>query len=215
MQDMRTLRALAALLGYPDPQLLEALPEIAGVLAQSRLMAPEQHGRLRVLLADLQAGDGLDLEMRYVDLFDRGRATSLNLFEHVHGESRDRGTAMVELQQIYAAAGWQLTTGELPDHLPVMLEYLSCRDIGEARAMLGDCAHILRSIGEALVRRGSPYAAVFDALLAIAQAPGLDWDRAGTPPVPEVPIDEDWAEQPAFAPVDERAGGVPRHRPMT
>lgn len=80
--------------------------------------------------------------------------------------------------------------------------------------MLGECAHILRSIGDALLRRGSEYAAVFDALLAIARAPGLDWSRAGMPPVREAPLDEDWAEVPAFAPAGERGGaGVPLRQP--
>lgn len=214
MKEAKAIRALAALLGYPDAELVAALPEIAGALAASQAMGQEQRARLVSLVDTLRASDGLDLEMRYVELFDRGRATSLNLFEHVHGESRDRGMAMVELRQLYAAAGYELSSRELPDYLPVMLEYLSCRDLDEARAMLGECAHILRSIGDALLRRGSEYAAVFDALLAIARAPGLDWSRAGMPPVREAPLDEDWAEVPAFAPAGERGGaGVPLRQP--
>lgn len=215
MNDLIALRALSALLTYPRPELVAALPEIGTTLASARAIPRTARERLATLVAEMRATDGLELEGRYVDLFDRGRSTSLNLFEHVHGESRDRGMAMVELKEIYANAGYALAAGELPDYLPVVLEYLSCRDLGEAHAMLGDCAHVLRSIGEALVRRGSAYAAVFDALLAFAREPGLDWNAARETPAPEPSFDEDWAEEPAFAPSPPgRAGGVPASAPI-
>lgn len=206
MNDLITLRALGALITYPCPELIAALPEIGTALAKSQVISRAERERLAALIAEMRAADGIDLEGRYVELFDRGRATSLHLFEHVHGESRDRGMAMVELKQIYANAGYDLATGELPDYLPVLLEYLSCRDLVEARAMLGDCAHILRNIGEALVQRGSRYAAVFDALLAVVREPGVDWGRASEAPGREPALDEDWAETPAFAPVDAGQG---------
>ena len=195
-----TLRALAALLTYPRPELVAALPEIAEAFACSTLLAVADHERLAGLIADLQRTDRLLLEERYVNLFDRGRTTSLHLFEHVHGESRDRGPAMVDLLQIYEKSGLVLTPNELPDYLPAVLEYLSCRPLAEARAMLGDCAHIVRKVGETLAQRGSPYAAVLAAVLAVAAEPGLDWSKAVEPPPPEPPIDEQWADAPAFAP---------------
>jgi nitrate reductase delta subunit len=208
-----TLRALGALLTYPRAELREALPEIGVALASARCLPAADRDRLAALIAEMRAHDGLDLEARYVELFDRGRATSLNLFEHVHGESRDRGTAMVELKQIYERAGYDLASNELPDYLPVVLEYLSCRDIAEARAMLGDCAHILRAVGEALNRRGSRYAAVFAALLAAVGEPGLDARQPAEAPPPEPAIDDDWAEAPAFA--SPRAGsGAPEVAPV-
>ncbi len=195
-----TLRALAALLTYPRPELVAALPEIAEAFARSTLLDAADRGRLAGLIADLQRTDRLLLEERYVNLFDRGRTTSLHLFEHVHGESRDRGPAMVDLLQIYEKSGLVLTPNELPDYLPAVLEYLSCRPLAEARAMLGDCAHIVRKVGETLAQRGSPYAAVLAAVLAVAAEPGLDWSKAVEPPPPEPPIDEQWADAPAFAP---------------
>src|SRR5215475_7209977 len=165
---MIVLRALSALLSYPRDDLRQALPEIADAIHNSPLVATREREGLMALIEELAAGDLLETEERYVELFDRGRATSLNLFEHLHGESRDRGDAMVELRRLYDRAGFELTTRELPDHLPVVLEYLSCRDLAETRAMLGDCAHLLRRIAEALVARGSDYAAVLQALLVIA-----------------------------------------------
>jgi nitrate reductase delta subunit len=196
--DLVVLRALAALLGYPSAQLLEALPEIADVVARSPLFGEADRARLAELVSELRHGEPLTLEERYVALFDRGRATSLHLFEHVHGESRDRGAAMVDLVGIYAKAGLRLNGGELPDYLPAVLEYLSCRTRDEARAMLGDCAHIVRKIGETLAQRDSRYAAVPAALLTIAGEAGLDLRRASEPPPAEPPIDEEWAEAPAF-----------------
>lgn len=198
--DQLILRALAALLTYPGRDLVGALPEISEVLDRAPLLGITDRERLARLIMDLQRTDSLLLEERYVQLFDRGRTTSLHLFEHVHGESRDRGPAMVDLLQIYEKAGLVLAPNELPDYLPAVLEYLSCRPLAEARAMLGDCAHIVRKVGETLAQRGSPYAAVLAAVLSVAQAPGLDWSRAVEPPPPEPPIDEEWADAPAFAP---------------
>ena len=196
--DLLVLRALGALLAYPAREVLAALPEIGGICAGSSLLSAEDRLRLAALIAELQSGESLALEERYVELFDRGRATSLHLFEHVHGESRDRGAAMVDLLQIYEQAGLQLAAHELPDYLPAVLEYLSCRTLAEARAMLGDCAHIVRNVGEALAQRGSSYAAALAAVLTVAQAPGLDWSKAVSPA--EERIDEEWADPPAFPP---------------
>ena len=196
---MIVLRALSALLSYPTEELREALPEIAACIRTSPLVAPSGKEPLLRLVGDLADGDLLDLEAGYVEIFDRGRTTSLNLFEHLHGESRDRGQAMVELKRHYEQAGFDLASRELPDFLPVMLEYLSCRDLAEARYMLADCAHILRRIGEALFARNSAYAAVSQVLLAIAREPLIDPStvcRASEPTADT--LDREWAEPPAF-----------------
>jgi nitrate reductase delta subunit len=198
---MIVLRALGALLSYPRPELRAALPEISDVVRDAPLLASQDRAAILGLVDLLVSADQLWAEERYVELFDRGRATSLHLFEHVHGEARDRGEAMVELKTIYEHAGFLLTANELPDYLPVVLEYLSCRDLAEAREMLGDCAHILRSIGEALLERGSPYSAVFRALLGIAGEAGLDEKAASRRVAEAEDLDRDWFEQPAFAPL--------------
>jgi nitrate reductase delta subunit len=201
---MVVLRALGALLTYPRPELRAALPEIHDVIASSALLDAARRRHLERLIAELSEGDPLDLEQRYVALFDTGRATCLWLFEHVHGESRDRGQAMVDLKGIYERAGFHLAANELPDYLPAVLEYLSYRELSEVRDMLGDCAHILRKIGERLGSRGSPYAAVFDALLVIAAQPGLELSPASVSdaasPTSMPHVDDDWMEPPAFGP---------------
>jgi len=176
-----------------------ALPEIAEVVRSTPLLAPRERGGLLDLIDELGRGDLLDVEERYVDLFDRGRALSLHLFEHLHGDSRDRGEAMVDLKRVYGRAGFELPPRELPDYLPVVLEYLSCRDLAEAREMLADCAHILTTIGRSLIARRSRYASVLQALLVIGGERPID--AAKIPPVKEKPeaLDRDWAEEPAFA----------------
>jgi nitrate reductase molybdenum cofactor assembly chaperone NarJ/NarW len=192
-------RALSALLSYPSEEMRQALPEIADVVRNTPLVAPDQRRGLLDLIDEVGGLDLLTAEERYVDLFDRGRALSLHLFEHLHGESRDRGEAIVELKQIYERAGFELSARELPDYLPVVLEYLSCRDLAEAREMLADCAHTLTTIGRSLVARRSRYAAVLQALIVIAGESPID--VAKVPPVKEriEALDRDWAEEPAFA----------------
>lgn len=166
----RTLKALSLILSYPTRELQSAMPEIAGVLsADSRLTAAARRA-LRPLLDGLRDGDIYDLEERYVALFDRSRTLSLNLFEHVHGESRDRGGAMVSLVEMYRDAGFDPVTTELPDHLPVLLEFLATRPAPEARETLADAAHIFAALQERLNRRQSDYAAAFAALAQLAGA---------------------------------------------
>lgn len=196
---MIVFRALSALLSYPSEEMRRALPEIADTIRTTSIVTPAEQRGLLDLIDELGSGDLLAAEERYVDLFDRGRALSLNLFEHLHGESRDRGEAMVELKQVYERAGFELSTNELPDYLPVVLEYLSCRDLTEAREMLTDCAAILTTIGRSLVARQSRYASVLQALLVFAGENPID--VAKIPPVMERTdtLDRDWAEQPAFA----------------
>jgi nitrate reductase delta subunit len=158
-------RALAALLDYPSEPLRANLGEVEAALSSLgdstvRSVAP--------LLAHLRSGDLLDLQEAYIETFDRGRRTSLNLFEHVHGDSRDRGQAMVDLLAMYRAAGVDLATEQLPDYLPAFLEFLSLLDDTGARAQLAEIAHILQSIRAALARRDSAYTGALDALLALA-----------------------------------------------
>ena len=192
-------KAFSALLSYPVAEMRQALAEIADVIRTSPLVATREQAALLALVEEIGSGDLLAAQEHYVDLFDRGRALSLHLFEHLHGESRDRGSAMVQLKELYAAAGFDLATRELPDYLPVVLEYLSCREMVEVREILTDCADILKTIAKALVARRSRYAAILQALLVIAGEKPVD--AAAVPPAKErdEALDRDWFEQPAFA----------------
>ncbi len=168
---MKTFRALSALLSYPTADLQAAVPTIRSVLTGEGVLPPAQAAAIDPLLDSLAEDDLYDLEERYVLLFDRSRTLSLNLFEHIHGESRDRGTAMVDLLETYRDGGFDLCGSELPDHLPVLLEYLGTRSLAEARALLADAGHILVALAERLTRRDAAYAPVMAALVALAATP--------------------------------------------
>ena len=206
-----TFKALGALLAYPTPELVQALPEIRAAIQAEKRLGVRERTALFLLLAELGHRDLLDSQEHYVGLFDRGRSTSLNLFEHVHGDSRDRGAAMIDLRGVYEAAGFTLTANELPDYLPAMLEFLSTQPFAAAKEMLGECAHILRAIGEALARRESPHAAVPAALLAMIGAEGLAAAAPARKAEPEPPLDETWADEPViFGPAGAPGGcGAP------
>ncbi len=166
----RTLKALSLILSYPTDELQAAMPEIGAVVAADQRIASSTRHALKSLVDGLGRGDLYDLQESYVMLFDRSRTLSLNLFEHVHGESRDRGGAMVSLIETYRGGGFEPATSELPDHLPVLLEFLSTRSFAEAQEVLADAAHILDALVTRLVRRESGYAAVFAALSQLAGA---------------------------------------------
>lgn len=164
----RTLKALSLTLSYPTAELQAAMPEIGAVLAADPRLTAATRAALQRLTHDLGQGDLFDVQESYVMLFDRSRTLSLNLFEHVHGESRDRGGAMVSLIETYRAAGFEPATTELPDHLPVLLEFLSTRPFAEVQETLADAAHILDALATRLVRRESGYDAAFAALSQLA-----------------------------------------------
>ena len=165
---MKTFKALSALLCYPSAELKEAAGEIGWLLHKEKILSPYVVQALNPLLSDLAALDLYELQERYVLLFDRSRTLSLNLFEHVHGESRDRGPAMVDLLETYRAGGYELESSELPDHLPILLEFISTRTMAEAKELLEDAGHIIAALAERLQRRESVYAAVLAGLAEFA-----------------------------------------------
>ena len=157
--DAEVYAALSLLLRYPEAEWVQALPEIRRALPSARREA------LAPLLAWLAHGaDLIALQEQYVETFDSRPAHSLHLFEHVHGQSRDRGQAMVDLRQEYLAHGLAPDPAELPDYVPMFLEFLARIPADEARRLLGDAVHVLARLGEKLAQAGSPYACVFSVL---------------------------------------------------
>jgi nitrate reductase molybdenum cofactor assembly chaperone NarJ/NarW len=188
-----TLRVLAHLLRYPDATFRTHIPEMQQALRAEAALAPMRLAELGALLRHLERCPALEVESEYVELFDRGRRTALHLFEHVHGDSRERGPAMVDLIQTYEKGGLYLGPEELPDHLPVLLEFASTQPPAKSREFLGEIAHIVRSIFSALSARQSPYASVLASILELAG------ERAQTVPLaPEPALDESWAEPEVF-----------------
>jgi nitrate reductase delta subunit len=167
-----TLRALSALLHYPDEDLRAAVPEIRRVLLCERIVSEKQMSRLEPLLFCLSGGDLIALQEHYVETFDRGRTHSLHLFEHVHGESRDRGQAMVDLRDRYIAAGLDPASNELPDYLPLFLEYCSTLPREAALAELAETGAIIATLAARLECRGSDYAGLLAILRDISGGQG-------------------------------------------
>ena len=164
----KTFKALSALLSYPSADLQQAVGELRAVIETEALVPVAIRRQLDSLLTDIADGDLYDLQERYVLLFDRTRSLSLHLFEHVHGESRDRGQAMVDLLAMYEERGLAAVKNELPDFLPLFLEFLATLPQAEACEMLGQPAHILAALAERLRKRQSPYEAVLRALTALS-----------------------------------------------
>ncbi|HIB9046126.1 TPA: nitrate reductase molybdenum cofactor assembly chaperone [Raoultella planticola] len=167
---MIELVVVSRLLEYPDADLWQHQNELFDVLATSEKLEKADAQALGVFLRDLTTQDLLDAQAAYSELFDRGRATSLLLFEHVHGESRDRGQAMVDLLNQYEQHGLVLDSRELPDHLPLYLEYLAQLPESEAIGGLQDIAPILALLCARLQQRESRYAVLFEQLLKLANS---------------------------------------------
>ncbi|OAT17757.1 respiratory nitrate reductase subunit delta [Buttiauxella gaviniae ATCC 51604] len=167
---MIELLVISRLLEYPDAALWQHQQELRDALAEGGALNLQQAAQLNNFISTLCGGDLLDAQASYSELFDRGRATSMLLFEHVHGESRDRGQAMVNLMNQYQQAGMEIDSRELPDHLPLYLEYLSQREESEARGGLQDVAPILALLAARLKQRESDYAVLFDVLLGLSQS---------------------------------------------
>jgi len=201
---MKSLKILGLLLAYPTDELKAHAGDLRAVLDQEALVPAKIRRRLGAFIDELGRRNILRLQEDYVRLFDRSRAHSLYLFEHVHGESRDRGQAMVDLTDLYKRHGFTLAARELPDYLPMFLEFLSVLPFEEAQELLGETAHILAAVGAKLKAKKSGYAHVFAALEALT---GVKVDprfieqaveEAKAEDTSLEALDKQWEETPAF-----------------
>ena len=194
-----TLRTLAALLSYPSEELRSHVPDLRAALAEEAALPRHIRQALEPLLDRLERDEVLNSQAAFTDLFDRSRALSLHLFEHVHGDKRERGQAMLDLAEQYMQQGLLLETSELPDHVPVFLEFASCLPRREAMETLAEPAHVLAALEQRLRERGSDYAAVFAAVLALAAAApddeALEALQRNAPSDDPARIDEEWEEK--------------------
>jgi nitrate reductase molybdenum cofactor assembly chaperone NarJ/NarW len=212
----KTFRALSALLAYPTAELIGAAGEIETALAAESLVDAGVRRDLQPLIDSLTREELEELQARYVELFDTSRRFSLYLFEHVHGESRDRGQAMVDLAALYEKGGLILTENELPDYLPLFLEYLSTRPLDESRALLADTAHILGALEERLRGRNPAYAAVLAAIRSAAGSPRATVELVdAAEPDNLAALDAAWEETAVTFGPDNAAGGCSAERLMT
>lgn len=181
--------AASALLAYPDQNLLDAIDEIQAALQ------PDQQATLVPLFVHLRSNDLIDLQEHYVSIFDRSRAHCLHLFEHIHGDSRDRGQALIDLREEYLNHGLLPDTNELPDYIPLFLEFLGQIQTDQAQQLLDEAVHILARIGAKLSKAQSPYATVFDTVCALG--------TVVPEPLPELEPEEDEEKPITFGPDDD------------
>lgn len=167
MQGNPVYKFLSALLCYPEADLVEALPEFQAALDQMPELAAHREG-LQALLDYLGGNSLRHIQEEYVATFDRNRLHALYIFEHVFGEERDRGSAMVDLLEEYRRHGFELGNDELPDYLPALLEFFSHISPDEAQKLLGDAIHVINHIGKNLCTAGSPYAAVLECAVSLS-----------------------------------------------
>ncbi len=201
---MRSFRVLSRLLTYPQAELFDHLDEMKGILAEEGLLKPRKLKGLFAFMDELQATDLMDAQEVYVDLFDRGRAHCLHLFEHVHGESRFRGKAMIDLSERYREKSLKVEASELPDYLPLFLEFVSICEADEAQELLSQAVPVIATIGEKLKRRGSGYHTVMATVVALSGVK-IDKDaiqKAADAALPDIKtleeLDQDWVEPEAF-----------------
>ena len=201
---IKTLKALSVLLTYPTAELQQASGEISEAIDLGPAIPSTVRKQLHTLLMELATDDLYDLQERYVLLFDRTRTLSLHMFEHVHGESRDRGQAMIDLKTQYENAKLFMSASELPDFVPLFLEYLSMLPAREACDTLGQPAHIFAAMAERLRKRQSPYEAVFRALVALAAAKPKETEVSALLTLPDpdaadlAALDAAWADEPVM-----------------
>lgn len=197
----RTFKALSLLLSYPDEEIRVGAGELRAALQKEALLPKPQLALLEKLIGELETRDLYDLQERYVFLFDRMKSLSLHLFEHVHGEGRDRGQAMLDLKALYERNGYDIAASELPDFLPLLLEYLSMIPLDEARELLNQPLHIIAALRQRLHKRGSVYACVFGALETIASGKPVAirmkdlLDFKGDDPADFEQLDKEWEDE--------------------
>lgn len=202
---MKTFKILGLLLTYPEGTILSASDALLETLHDEALIPKKSLTQIKHFLHIQKNRDLLEIQEEYVEAFDRSRAHCLHLFEHIHGESRDRGQAMVDLSDMYASKGLYIDNNELPDYLPLFMEYLSRCSFKEASLLLGEAIDVIAVIGAKLKKRKYPYAAIFGAIEALsAVTPNkikiIEALEHG-PKDPETleELDEQWKEAEAFS----------------
>ena len=161
---MKTFKLLGLLLTYPEGTVYSESNELLQTLRSEALLPEKFIKKVETFLTTQKAQDLMAVQEDYVETFDRGRAHCLHLFEHIHGESRDRGQAMVDLSETYATKGLHIDSGELPDYLPLFMEYLSRCEPQDATELLGEAIDVIAVIGAKLKKRKSPYADIFTSI---------------------------------------------------
>lgn len=165
---IKTYKVLSLLLSYPNEELQKFLPHVEKELREESLLQKDTISGLAEFCARQGQLDLTRWQEEYVQLFDYSRSVSLHIFEHIKGESRDRGQAMVNLMEFYKENGMYLTTKELPDYIPAFLEFLSTLPPAKASELLGETVHVMDRISEALIESENIYNTIFQAIISLS-----------------------------------------------
>ena len=201
---MKTFKILGLLMSYPKAEWVSHLEECKLILAQEKFLPKKHLKAVKAFIDMLITADLYSVQEEYCATFDRGRSHSLHLFEHIYGESRDRGQAMVNLVDAYEEKGLFIDQAELPDYIPLFLEFLSLCSAEEAVALLGEPIDIIATIAARLQERDSSWAAIFAALVALSRVkPNRDKIEEvlaqGQEDNSLEALDKEWEEAAAFA----------------
>lgn len=210
---MKTLRILSAMLAYPTREMMESVDKLVPLLKEETWLPEKEISKIGEFIEYLQSKDLLDLQEDYVSLFDRTPSLSLHMFEHIHGESAERGQAMVDLAAMYDEIGLEIASNETPDYLPLFLEYLSQLHGEEAQQCLGEVINVVAAVGKRLEKRESQYAILFTALRSLTTAmpdekfleKAMKLDNGLALSLDE--MDDAWEEQAAFDGLNPTEGG--------
>jgi nitrate reductase delta subunit len=196
---IKTYKILSLLLSYPTEELQEFLPEVMQELTEEKLLE-EGHMEEAGKFADhFRQYELLDWQAEYVQLFDTGRRVSLYLFEHLKGDSKDRGQAMVDLIEEYRKRGMELSSDELPDYLPVLLEFLSSLEHAEAAEMLSGAVNVISLIHHRLAAKENIYRHLTGALISLsAKAPEIPAESLSSAETEPEDPDRDYEEPVTF-----------------
>lgn len=194
-----TFKAISFLLSYPEESWIVDIQDLLTCIENESKISTKALAELAGFVSFCKTTDLLQLQTEYVATFDQQRALSLHLFEHIHGDSRDRGQAMVDLSEVYNEQGFLIDAKELPDYLPLFLEYLSQISADSALELLQECIHIIERIASSLAERGNRYTAVFNAMLSLGAKPLQKWtvnlDAPLYDPSAADRLDKEWAEE--------------------
>ena len=153
-------KVLAVLLEYPRKELVENWDEMRQLVSTLPNLGDEDKSKLTDFIEWASALSLTKFQAKYVDSFDMTAENSLYLTYHLFDEQdRERGPALIELTELYKSTGFEISDGELPDYLPLILEYVSTMDdTASARAFLQQTAQAADIIASNLEKNASPYA---------------------------------------------------------
>jgi len=194
---IKTYKVLSLLLSYPNDELQEFLLHVEKELREESLLREDQLRGLAEFCKRFGQLDLTDWQEEYVQLFDYSRSVSLHIFEHIKGDSRDRGQAMVNLMEFYKENGMHLNTRELPDYIPAFLEFLSNLPLEKAAGLLGETVHVMDRINEALSESDNLYSSIFQAIISLsARQPDKTITREMIKNEKPLDLDAEYEEEP-------------------